>query len=207
MAAHFAAGHGLRLLCGAALPSNEVGRHPPLVACKHAERPVVALGRRVFEMASGAWRRRDLLERTTQPRLVRGAHSGAHQRRSPRHDDQSANPPRPLRSSPTPMPSRRLARGVVSQAGPIGCDSDGRPVVIDRFGAIDVAKFTKSFDSAAFIRYALRRYWEERRGKGAREAEPVLVARGSPPPAMEAVIRIVAARLVVGRRLAGDAEI
>jgi len=40
------------------------------------------------------------------------------------------------------------------QAGPVGWDSEGHPVVLDRFGAIDMAKLLRSFDTEAFLRHS-----------------------------------------------------
>ena len=48
--------------------------------------------------------------------------------------------------NPNPNPDRNLM-----QAGPIGFDAEGHPVILDRFGACQPAKLLEAFDQESFI--------------------------------------------------------
>ena len=48
--------------------------------------------------------------------------------------------------NPNPNPDRNLV-----QAGPIGFDAEGHPVILDRFGACQPAKLLEAFDQESFI--------------------------------------------------------
>jgi hypothetical protein len=67
---------------------------------------------------------------------------------------------------PERMPPRRAEYEALVQAGPIGFDADGHPVILDRFGACQPAKLLAAFDQQAFIlqqafsRECLRAYAE-----------------------------------------------
>jgi hypothetical protein len=52
---------------------------------------------------------------------------------------------------PERMPAKRAEFESLVQAGPIGFDADGHPVILDRFGACQPAKLLAAFDQESFI--------------------------------------------------------